>query len=442
MTMFNKAKYFSLLVLLGAWGCTTTQNVSRSGGYDPLYGGNPGSGLVSRDRSADQEISRSDNPDYTYTGDEEATGTSDYYDDSYLSSRSVKRNVSNDVGYNAGFVDGYNQANSFANPYSYGGLGSYWPGSGMNFGLQFGLGSMFRMRPYMGFGMSPMMGYSPWGYGSMMGMGYGGMMGYGSMLGYGYDPFGYNSFGYSPWGYNSMYGYGMYDSYYGGYGYNPWAYSRPVVVVNNNYERQGLARTSGPRIASGNSSRNRDSYNSNFVNSSRSRSNSTPVTEGRAGRRAANAISANDTYSSPRSSRSYGRNSLSDANGRTSGTSSYSSRGENQGNNVYYSRPRSTNASSYSSDGVTSGSYASPRSSRGASSYSSPSYNSPSRSQSDYSAPARSYSTPSSRGSESYSAPSRSYSAPSYSAPSRSYSAPSGGGGGGGATRSSSRGPR
>jgi hypothetical protein len=434
MSTINKAKYLPLLVLLGAWGCTTNQYVSRSGGgYDDLYGGNPNSGVVSSDRGADQAVSRSNNPDYTYTGDYAESGTSDYYDESYLSSRSVKRAISNDVGYNAGFTDGYNLATANTLPY-YGGLGSYWPGSRMNVGFQFGFGNSFRMSPYLGFGMgSMMMGYSPWGYGSMMG--------------YGYDPFGYNSWGYSPWGYNNYgYGGGYYDSFYGGgYGYNPWAYSRPVIVVNNNYER-GLSRTYGPRVASnvgGSRSRSNDRYNSGSVNTPRSATGSGE----RSGRRSANAVSANDTYASPRSSRSYGRGGVADAGGRTSGESYGTRSASGEGNNVYYSRPRSSGASSYSSETGNVGSYTSPRSSRGSSSISngSPSYSVPSRSQSDYSAPSRgSYSAPS-RSTESYSAPTRTYSAPTYSAPSRSYSAPSSSGssgGGGGATRSSSRGPR
>jgi len=440
MMTINKAKYLSLIVLLGAWGCTTNQYVSRSGdGYDDLYGGSPGAGVISTDRGTAQDLSRSDNPDYAYTGNYDQEGTSDYYDESYISSKSLQRVVSNDVGYNAGFVDGYNQANRFANPYGYGGYGSYWPGSSMNIGFQFGMGSMFRMRPYLGFGM-----------GSMMGMGYS-PFGYGSMMGYGYDPFGYSPFGYSPFGFNSMYGYGYgggyYDSFYGGgYGYNPWAYSRPVIVVNNNYERQGLSRTYGPRVvANGNSSRSNDRYNSNFVNSSRSAGSA--VNE-RSSRRGANAVSGSDTYASPRSSRSYNGSGVTSTGGRT-GTESYSSSrgGASEGNNVYYSRPRSASSSNYSSGNVNSGNI-STRSSRGDGVSNSPSYSVPSRSQSDYSAPSRSTYTPS-RSSESfsqptrtYSQPARTYSQPSYSAPSRSYSAPSGGGGGGGATRSSSRGPR
>ena len=305
MIMINKAKYLSLLVLLGAWGCAN-QNVSRSGGsYDDLYGGNPNSGVVTNNQNYNEDLSRTDNPDYRSTQDQ-AAGTSDYYDDSYLSSRGVQRTLSpNSVGYNAGFADGYSQASNYSNFNN--GFGSYWPGSAMSLGMSmgYGMGSMFSMRPYLGFGF---------GMGSMMGMGYS-PFGFGSMMGY--SPFGYgSSFGYSPFGYgpygfgNSMYGYGggygLYDSYYGGgYGYNPWAYNQPVIVVNNNYDRQGLSRTYGPRSATSGSSRGTDRYNSGFVNNNRS--NSTGTTSDRGSRRSANSVAGSgDTYSSPRSSSSRG----------------------------------------------------------------------------------------------------------------------------------------
>ncbi|WP_439555514.1 hypothetical protein [Dyadobacter sp.] len=424
MSTINSAKYLSLLILLGAWGCTNNQQISRSGGYDDLYGGGPASGVVTRDRGADQELSRTDNPDYSYTGEYAENGTSDYYDESYLSSRGVKRAVSSDVGYNAGFVDGYNQASRFSN---FGGMGSYWPGM-MSAGMRFGYGNSMRFSPYIGFGMGSMFGYSPFGYspwgGSMMGYG----MGYGSMMAYGYDPFGYNS----PWGFGSPYGY--YDSFYGGgygfgggYGYSPWAYSRPVIVVNS--PERGVSRTYGPRVVT-NGTRG-------VRNATSNPSRSANVVGDRGGRRASNAISANDNYVSPRSSRSYNRGEVSNPGGRTA-NGAYSSRGNSEGNNVYYSRPRQGNASNYSEpNSGAAGSYT-PRSSRSSSTYSAPSYT-PSRSQSDYNSPARTY-TPSR--SESYSAPTRTYSAPSYSAPSRSYSAPSGGGGGGRSASPSSRGPR
>ncbi|WP_229212556.1 hypothetical protein [Dyadobacter soli] len=427
--MFNKAKYLSLLVLLGAWGCTSNQYTSRSGdGYDDLYGGSSGGGLVLTDRGGDQEVSRSDNPDYAYTGNYSENGTADYYDENYLSSRTVNRQVSSDVGYNAGFVDGYNSA-SFNNNRYYGGLGSFWPGSYAGLSLNFGYGGM-RMRPSFGFGFGSGFGYSPFGYSPW---GYGSMLGYGGMMGYGYDPFGY-----SPWGYNSMYGWGggyggYYDGFYGGYGYSPWAYSRPVIVINN--PERGISRTYGPRVVDASRSRGGDRYNSNFVNSSRSRSEAATR-----GSRDGNRVISGDTYSSPRTSRSGRGNAVANGGGRTGGES-YGSRSID-GGNVYYSRPRSANSSNYSSEGgnTNGASYSSPRSSRGSSSYSAPSYSVPSRSQSDYSTPSRSYSN---QRSESYSAPTRTYSQPSYSAPSRSYSAPSGGGGGGGGSSSrSSRGPR
>ncbi|WP_031527296.1 hypothetical protein [Dyadobacter crusticola] len=417
MSTINKAKYLSLLILLGAWGCTNNQQISRSGGYDDLYGGGPASGVVTRDRGADQELSRTDNPDYSYTGEYAENGTSDYYDESYLTSKGVKRAVSTDVGYNAGFVDGYNEASRFSN---FGNMGSYWPGM-MSVGMRFGYGNSFRFSPYMGmgFGMGSMLGYSPFGYSPW---GYGG-----GMMAYGYDPFGYSS----PWGFGNPYGF--YDGFYGGgygfggYGYSPWAYSRPVIVVNS--PERGVSRTYGPRVVT-NGTRG-------VRNATSAPSRSSGVVGDRGGRRASNAISANDNYVSPRSSRSYNRGESGNPGGRTA-SGNYSSRGSSEGNNVYYSRPRQGNASTYSEPrSGTSDSY-SPRSSRSSSTYTAPSYT-PSRSQSDYSSPARTY-TPSR---SEYSAPSRTYSAPSYSAPSRSYSAPSGGGGGEGrASSPSSRGPR
>ena len=430
--MINKAKYLSLLVLLGAWGCTTNQYVSKSGGgYDDLYGSGSDAGIVTKDRNTygntEGNFSRSDNPDYYASTQPDNEGTSDYYDESYLSSRGVQRSLSgNQVGYNAGFVDGYNEATRFS-PYNnaFGfnnGLGGFWPRSGFSMNIGLGMGSMFGMSPFMGMGMGSMMGfgYSPFGYNRMMMMGY--------------SPFGFDPFGYGGWGspFNSMYGfgggYGMYDSFYGGgFGYNPWAYSRPVIVVNNNSDRRGVSRTYGPR---GTNSRSSDRYNSGFVNNGRTTTGSSD----RSARRSA----GGDTYSAPRSaSRSYDRTNSAGRTGVESNARTYS-RGTSEGNNVYYSRPRSTGTNA-TGGRASAESYAAPRSTRSSGS----SYSAPSRSQSNYSAPTRSYN------SDSYNAPSRTYSAPartaptpSYSAPSRSYSAPASSGGGGGASRSSSRGPR
>jgi hypothetical protein len=449
--LLSKAKYLSLMVLLGMGGCTTNQYVTRSGGgYDDLYGGNSGPALVAG-RDAQEPLSRSNNPDYQQSY-ENTQGTADYYDESYLAANSVKRAVSSDVGYNAGFVDGYNQATRFSNPYGYNGFnsfGSYYPGSSLGLGFMFGLGSGFRMSPYLGYGMGGYgmgsmlsYGYSPWGYSSMM-----------------YDPWGYNSFGYSPWGYG---GYSIFNSYYGG-GYYGGNYGGAVVVVNN-YERPGLTRSYGPRVTSSGSSR-ADRYNGNFVNTPRSN-----VDAGRSGRRSAESISGNNYDRGGRSSRNSGGYSsgrmAADAGGNTRSTARSYNAVPSDANNTYYSRPRSSSGYS-SADGSNTGYYSSPRAMRSSSSYNSPSssapaYSAPARSQSNYSttAPSRSngsygspsrseYSSPG-RSADSYSSPSRSnnsYSspAPSYSAPARSsYSAPSGGGssGGGGGGHSSSRGPR
>jgi hypothetical protein len=429
--LLKKLKYLSVLAVFGITSCTTNQYVLHSGGQDDLYGGSAREAVAARSQDSDQDFSRSSNPEYQQSY-ENTQGTADYYDESYLSTSSVKRNVSDQVGYNAGFVDGYSQATRFSSPYAYngfgyGGLGSYYPGGGINMMLGFGNG--FGMSPYIGMGSMMGYGYSPWGYRSMM-----------------YDPWGYNSYGYnSPWGYgygNSFGGYGLYDSYYYGRGY----YGGAVVVVNN-YDRAGLTRSYGPRVASNGASRRVDRYNSNFVNTPRTNTETV-----RSGRRSAESYAGGE-YASPRSNRSGG------TSGRVSAESSYGSRSANRayttapagGSNTYYSRPRS-NAGSYTpSEGTTAGNYSTSRSAR--STYSAPAsgYEAPARSQSNYNrAPARSqssYSSPS-RSSESYSAPARSSqsNAPSYSAPARSsYSAPassSGSSSGGGGARSSSRGPR
>jgi hypothetical protein len=419
--LLSKSKYLSLVVLLGMGGCTTNQYVTRSGaGVDDLYGGNSGPVIASRDRVSDQEYSRSNNPEYQQSY-ENTQGTADYYDESYLASSSVRRAVSTDVGYNAGFVDGYNQATRFSNGYGYNNFGSFYPrmGMGMGMSMMFGMGG-FRMSPYLGMGSMYSLGYSPWGYGGMMGM---------------YDPWGYG-YGYNPWGMGSYYGaYGLYDSFYGGYG----RYGSPVIVVNN-YDRPGLARSFGPRNASNGNVRRANSFNNNFVNTPRSNAD-----VGRGGRRSAESVSGN-AYNATRSNRTSGYSA-----GRTSAESNanYSrstARGTSASDgNTYYARPRSSASNGYSSSDA-GGSYVAPRSSRSNGAGSTPTYSAPSRSQSNYNtAPSRSsntYSSPS-RSSNTYSSPARS-SAPSYSAPARSsapsYSAPSGGGGGG--ARSSSRGPR
>jgi hypothetical protein len=418
--LLSKAKYLSLLVVLGMGGCTTNQYVTRSGGgVDDLYGGNSGPAVSSRDRGTVQEYSRSNNPEYQESYDN-TQGTADYYDESYLASSSVKRAVSTDVGYNAGFADGYNQATRFSNPYSFNNYGSFYPGFSM--GLMFGIGRGFRMSPYFGMGSMYSYGYSPWGYGSMMSM---------------YDPWGYG-YGYNPWGFDSFYGgYGMYNRYYGGY-YG--GYGSPVIVVNN-YDRAGLARSFGPRTASNGNVRRANSYNNNFVNTPRTNSD-----VNRSGRRSAESVATNG-YSAPRSNRTSDYSSGRASAESNANYSRSSARGANGSDgNTYYARPRSSNSNGYSSDAGAS--YAAPRASRSSSAGNTPAYNSPSRSSSNYnSTPSRSSSTYTpGRSSESYNSPSRSsnYSTPSYSAPARSsapsYSAPSGGGGGG--ARSSSRGPR
>ena len=111
------------------------------------------------------------------------------------------------------------------------------------------------------------------GYGSMMGMGYGGMgMGYGSMMGmgygmgYGYSPYSMMMLGYNMGGYGSGFyggmgygGYGMgsyYSPYYGYGGYG--GYGNTIII--NNGDSRGV--TNGRRTS-------RSSGLNNFVDNSR-----------------------------------------------------------------------------------------------------------------------------------------------------------------------------
>ena len=324
------------MLLFGVGACTNNQYASQ-GGYDDLYGGNPNSGVVSRDsrvrdRRAQEELSRSNNPDYQGSDEEQLAGNADYYDDSYLSARGVQRNLNDNVGYNAGFTDGFNQATRLSGAYGfspYSAFNPYFGGSGFSLGLGFGFGSMFRMRPSIamgygmgygmrGFGYSPysMYGYSPFAYDPFYG-GYG----YGSGL-YGYDAFGYGG-----------YGYGGY-----GYGYNPWAYSAPVIIVNNNTERRGYARTYGNRV-SDNSVRSSDRYNSSFVN--------TPRSSNSVGR--SNSRTSGD-YTAPRTNaRTYSNSGrgVTDATGNSNARTYSRGSNSSDGGNTYYSRPRQSSGSNY-----------------------------------------------------------------------------------------------
>ncbi|WP_247234922.1 hypothetical protein [Telluribacter sp. SYSU D00476] len=446
MTTLRNVKYLSVVALIGVWGCSSNQYASRSGvEYDDLYGNSSDVEVAVRNRPANEARSRYDNPDFQSTDGVAANeGTTDYYDENYLSSRKVQRPVSDEVGYNAGFREGYIAGQTAVfDPFFMNSYGGFWPGSSAAFRMGFQVGVNRSMRlgfsPFIGMGgMYGMgrMGYSPWGmyrpwgfdpfWGSSMAYGGFGMpYGYG-MYGMG-DPFwGMNSWG-SPFG--GMYG-GMY-----GYGFNPWAYNRPVVIVNNNSDRNEYRRTYGPRGSA--TGRSTDTYNRGFVNTTRSSRNANANAAGRQGANAGydNSAATNSRgttssdayYARPRSNSSgtyYGGNS---STGRSSaeGTSTYSgseSRRSSSNGDYYYSRPRSNSSGTYSGSTGTSRSYGT------SSQPSSRTYDSGTRSNSTYQAPSR-QSSPSWGG----------QSSPRSSAPA---SMPSGGGGGGGSSAPRSRGPR
>ncbi len=216
MNSMKKLTSLAMVAVFGMWGCSSNQFASRSGAsYDDLYGSSSDVQVAVRsnttqqnDRYANQN-DRYANPDYQEANPNAQNGqNSDYYDESYMTSRNMPRQLSDDVGYNSGFRQGYyagQNSNFFP---GYGNFGSYWPmgGAALNMGFQMGLRQSLR------FGYSPFsygMGFSPFGY-SPFGMG-----------SYGYSPFGYSGFdpfGYSPFGYGSM-AYG-----YGGFGYSPFGF--------------------------------------------------------------------------------------------------------------------------------------------------------------------------------------------------------------------------
>jgi hypothetical protein len=452
MTISRNIKYLSAVALLGVWGCSPNQFASRSGSdFDDLYGNASDAEVAVKSRPA-REVGRFDNPDFqSAEGAAAREGSADYFDETYLSSRNVRRPVSSEVGYNAGFREGYVMGQQAAfDPFFMNSYGGFWPGSAASFrmGFQMGINRSMRMgfSPFMGMGSfyaMNRMGYSPWGFGGMgfdpfmssamygwgnpwgmggMGMGMG-MYGMGMGM---YDPFwGMNSFG-NPWG---MGGWGM-----GGFGMNPWAYNRPVVIVNNNNDRSDYRRTYGPRGTTG--ARGADSYNSAFSNTTRSSRNA-------GGRQAYNTDFDNSAatssprgtsgssdayYARPRSNSSgtyYGGNSSSTGRTSSEGTSTYSgttSRGTASNSDYYYSRPRAN----------TSGTYSTPRSSGGVGTSSPVNSN-------------RSYESSGTRSNSNYQSPSRT-TAPSYnnqSSPRSSAPAPSSSpASSGGSSAPRSRGPR
>ncbi len=406
MTTHRVARFLAIAGLFVVWGCTSNQYVTNNYGTDDLYGEAETPVRVAQGRQGqDTDRDRNSNPDFQYGAEDAIAGSeADYYDDSYLSVRNLRRNVSDRVGYAAGFDDGYYAGRSSAwNPYF---SSAFWP--------TFGLGTSLYMGWNWGFGSSLRYGYNPWGY-------YGGGF---------YNPY------YSSWADPYWSGYGFYGPYYNRWGYggfSPWNYY-PVVVINNGDYRTN--RTYGARGAVSPGTRagsNSVAAGTPSAAASPRRGSASAPAAGSSSRgayysgRGTSAPNTNgEYYSRPRGSSS----AYTNANPAVSTPRSYSRSGGSAASgsegNYYYSQPRSTGRSlSTGNNTIQSGRSGSYERSEG---YSRPSttrsYNSNTPS---YSAPARS-STPS----PSYSAPSRS------SSPSPSYSAPSRGGG----SSSPSRGPR
>ena len=388
MTSKVISKYIAIVALFAMSGCTYNQYTAANGADDDLYGGGREAVAVASNQSSGY-TGNTNNPDYPISNPDSYEGTDEYYDENYLTARNIQRRSGGQVGYSDGFSDGYYAGKSAA----------------FNRGFY---NSMY-----------PMYGYNRFSLGFSMGMG--------SMLGLGYNPFGWNSFGYDPfyssygWG-SSMYGYG--NPFYGGLGYygglgmytgfygSPFGggYYRPTVI---NYfgESGNNGRNYGIRESVGAGSRN-GVASGNMRNSGANSYNRSGVTNGR--------TSSNDTYyARPRGGASAVNSEARTNNG--SGTTLRRSGATSGGE--YYSTP--SNTRSYN---TTPNRSSSSRTSEGT-------YTAPQRSSNTYSAPSRSssntYSAPQRSSAPSYSAPARS-SAPSYSAPSRSSS-------GGGSTSRGSR---
>lgn len=439
MNTFKSIKYLSVAVLLSAWGCSSTKQLTTKGEYDDTYGSSKDAPQIAYTPRQTPEYIENQRyqPEEPQQSQENATGTDEYYDENYLNSRKVYRNNNGDAGYDSGFANGYQSGwNDYAwsqpvgwtspfNRFGYGngylgGYGSSYWGSG--FGLSLGFGNFNRF-------------YDPfWGGGSY------GFNSFYSPFNSWYSPFGYSSW-YSPYSsfYSpySYYSYGYYDPYRYGYGNSYYVnnYYNNITSGVSGVSNNRVGRTYGPRDGGSGS----NTYNRGFTNAAVNNGSNSPD-----GRRSANygSRSTNGTeYARP--SRNGEWNGSAASNDYNRGNSrSYG--GSSSANDTYYARPRrngGTDGGSYSNSGSSNGSsnggynYSRPStSSRSSDSWSSGSGNSSrnsgwsnSNSNSGYS---RGSSTPSS------SSWGNSSSSSSYGGSSSSSSSHSSGGGG------SSRGPR
>lgn len=447
MNTFKSIKYLSVAVLLSAWGCSSTKQLTTKGEYDDTYGSSKDAPQVAYTPRQTPEYVENQRyqPEEPQQSQETATGTDEYYDENYLNSRKVYRNNNGDAGYDSGFANGYqsgwndyawSQPVGWSSPFNR--FGNTWGnGFGTGFGLGLGFGGFNRFYdPFWG-------GYNSWGWGNRFYDPFWGSYGFNRF----YDPFwgGYNSWG---WG-----GFNSWNSWYSPYGFNSYAfYDRGFgnnIFVNNYYGNvtsgvngvsSGRIRTYGPRDGGSGSG----TYNRGFTNAAvNNGGGNTP--DGRRSTNYGSRTSNGSEYARP--SRNGEWNGSSASREYSRGTSrSYGEGTNSSSNDTYYARPRrngGTEGGSYSnSNSSNNGGYNYSRpstSSRSSDSWSSGSGNSSSRGSSSSSnnwSRGSSSSDSWSRGSSSSS--SSSWGGGSSSSGGGSSSSSGGGGGGGG----SSRGPR
>jgi hypothetical protein len=160
MNTFKSIKYLSVAVLLSAWGCTSTKQLTTQGEYDDIYGSSkdaPQIAYTPRQTPEYVENQRYQPEEPQIQDQENATGTDEYYNENYLNSRKVNRTNNGGTGYNSGFANGYQSGwNDYAwsqpvgwsspfNRFNYGnGFGGYGSGFGNGFGMSLGFGGFNR----------------------------------------------------------------------------------------------------------------------------------------------------------------------------------------------------------------------------------------------------------------------------------------------------------
>jgi hypothetical protein len=288
MKSAHALKYFSVAMLLGVWGCSSSQYAQQSASkeiHDDLYASATEFKPVavsSKSRNSDSDdyqVNR--NPEYQTRRQPAPDEDVEYYSEdptTTLSSRNYYQNNRN-IGYQNGFQDGWNSAFN-NNGWGMNSWNSNWYwGSGINLGIGFGNGwnrwnrfnSWNRWNdPFWG-GNAWSAWNSPWGMNS-----------WNSWNNWGWnDPFWGNSWSTwnSPWGMNNWNSWGGYDPFWGN-GWSSWGGSRwnngwgrnTVIVNNNNYYNNnnvGVGNNPVPVSPRTRPVRSQSAYNGDFVNVSR-----------------------------------------------------------------------------------------------------------------------------------------------------------------------------